>query len=178
MATATPIPIVDASPGEASESYDQIGFLERNLERQIAAIRASDVKITFLVPTTTAMLGFLAANVSRAGFGVPTTAYALASAAPLILAYASLALTVIPRLGTGKGRSKLFFGSIACHSVESYVSEVCTLRREEYVTELAEQCHATALIARKKYRHVRNAYLCFFVALPFWTTAIYLLNKA
>ena len=80
----------------ALDALDRVDLLEKNLGRQIEAIRASDIKITFLVPTLTGMLGFLAANVTRAAPGSPTVAYTLLSAAPLVLAYAFLALTVIP----------------------------------------------------------------------------------
>jgi Family of unknown function (DUF5706) len=164
-----PVPVYDA--------LDRLDLLEKNLGRQIEAIRASDTKITFLVPTLTGMLGFLAANVTRAAPGSPIVAYTLLSAAPLVLAYAFLALTVIPRM-TSDSRSHLFFGDISRQSPEAYREAMRSLTRAAYIDELAGQCHATAMIARTKYRHVRNAYLAFFVALPFWATAIYLVNRA
>jgi hypothetical protein len=72
----------------------------------------------------------------------------------------------------------LFFGGISRVSPEAYSEAVRRLTRSAYVEELARQCHATAMIARTKYRHVRNAYLAFFVALPFWAIAIFLVNRA
>jgi hypothetical protein len=159
-----------------SDALDQVDLLEKNLERQIEAIRASDIKITLLVPTLTGMLGFLAANLNRVAPGSPIVAYALLSAAPLILAYAFLALTVIPRMKSDS-RSHLFFGGISRQSPEVYREAMRSFTRAAYVEELAGQCHATAMIARTKYGHVRNAYLAFFVALPFWATAIFLVNR-
>jgi hypothetical protein len=159
-----------------ARELDQVDVLEKNLGRQIEAIRASDVKITFLVPTMTAMLGFLAANISRAEPGSPPAVYALVSATPLVLAYAFLALTVIPRISPNS-RSSIFFGGIARQAAEAYAAGMNGLTRADYIAELARECHTTAQIARTKYRYVRYAYLAFFLALPFWTVAIYLLNR-
>ena len=86
-------------------------------------------------------------------------------------------MTVIPRM-TSNSRSHLFFGGISRQSPEDYCEAMRSLTRAAYIDELAGQCHATAMIARTKYRHVRKAYLAFFVALPFWATAIYLVNRA
>jgi hypothetical protein len=153
-----------------------VDILEKNLNRQIEAIRASDVKITFLVPTMTGMLGFLAASVSRAPPGVLAALHALLGTAPLLLAYVFLALTVIPRMKSDS-RSKVFFGGISRQSPETYSEAMRCLSLADYVAELARECHATAGIARSKYRHVRNAYLAFFVSLPFWAGSIFLLNR-
>ena len=53
--TAGPVPAPEISFSDRRE------ILEANLTRQNEAIRASDTKVTLLVPTTTAMLGILAA---------------------------------------------------------------------------------------------------------------------
>ena len=45
-----------------SGEFDTILLLETNLDRQTDAIRAADTKINFLVPTCTAMLGFVAGS--------------------------------------------------------------------------------------------------------------------
>ena len=90
-AQQAPERVLRGGPAPAFDALDRVDLLEKNLGRQIEAIRASDIKITFLVPTLTGMLGFLAANVTRAAPGSPTVAYTLLSAAPLVLAYAFLA---------------------------------------------------------------------------------------
>jgi Family of unknown function (DUF5706) len=165
----------EAGPTDPEEQLDRIDVLEKNLSRQIEAIRASDVKITFLVPTMTGMLGFLAASVSRAPSSGSAGLYGLLGTVPLILAYVFLALTVIPRM-KADSRSKVFFGGIARESPDAYAAAMARLGSTEYLAELARECHTTAKIARSKYRHVRNAYLAFFVSLPFWATSIFLLN--
>jgi hypothetical protein len=156
-------------------TIDPIRLLEKNLERQIESIRGSDVKITLLVPTMTAMTGVLAAMLRGANLGMLPRTYILLSIIPIAIAYAQMGLSVIPRMRI-RSSSLLFFGSIATHAPPDYVAAIRSLTRDAYVEDLAEQCHTSARIARDKYRHVRNAYLAFFVALPLWTVAIYLLS--
>jgi hypothetical protein len=165
----------EPTPAVADDPIRRIDVLEKNLARQIEAIRFSDAKITILAPTLTAMLGFLAATVPRAAPGVPAAKYALMGVVPLVLAYVFLALTVIPRISSGS-RSRLFFGGIRHHTPDGYVEAMARMTTAEYIDELARDCHATAVIARRKNLHVRNAYLAFFVSLPFWAAAIFLLN--
>ncbi len=164
-------------PTDSLDFRDRREILEANLERQVEAIRASDAKIVLLVPTTTAMLGVLAALLRGAGVsGLPALTIAL-STLPLLLAYFFMALTLIPRLRPG-GRSLLFFGGVAARAPAAYQADLAALTPEAYLADLAAQCHVTAGIARTKYAHVRHAYLAFFAALPFWALAIFLLNSA
>jgi hypothetical protein len=88
-----------------------------------------------------------------------------------------MALSLIPRIRPG-GRSLLFFGGIAALPRAEYRAAMLGLEADAYLADLAEQCHATAEIARTKYRHGRFAYLAFFLALPFWALAIWLLGGA
>ena len=67
-------------------------ILEANLARQIEAIRASDNRISLLVPTTTAMIGILAALLRLAHLSSSATLYSWqVSTVPLIAAYAMMA---------------------------------------------------------------------------------------
>jgi hypothetical protein len=168
-----PQPLPSGQPDAAP--LDLRSVLELNLERQVESIRASDAKIQLLVPTTTAMIGVLAALMRGPGPGALKAVYALVGALPLIVALGFMAMTVIPRL-RGEGGSLLFFGGIAGRSADDFRSAMKGLSPEAYLADLADQCHATAGIARDKYRQVRNAYLAFFTALPFWALSIYLLN--
>lgn len=154
---------------------DRRSILEANLARQSEAIRAADAKLVLLVPTTTAMAGVLAALLRGAGgHGLPAL-YVVIAALPIICAYFFMGLTLIPRVRRDS-RSLLFFGSLAARDPASHRAEFADLTPAAYLDDLVDQCHVTAAIARTKYRHVRNAYLAFFVALPFWALAIYLLS--
>ncbi len=80
---------------------DRREILEANLARQNEAIRASDAKITLLVPTTTAMLGILAALFRLAPLTPNASVLVAVSTLPLILAYALMAIAIIPRFRGG-----------------------------------------------------------------------------
>jgi Family of unknown function (DUF5706) len=159
-----------------AEPFDRRAMLEANLHRQVESIRASDGKIQLLVPTTTAMIGVLAALLRGPSPATLKAIYALVGALPLVVALAFMAMTVIPRMRSGSP-SLLFFGGIAGRDRAAFRREVLALGPDAYLADLADQCHATAGIARAKYRQVRNAYIAFFVALPSWALAIHLLNR-
>ena len=96
---------------------DHREMLEANLARQIESIRASDAKITLLVPTTTAMLGILAALLRDHQLGPMSMLYVLLSTLPLLLAYGLMAMAVIPRLRGHPQPSLLFFGDLAARDL-------------------------------------------------------------
>ena len=56
-----------------SDTFDRARALEENLARQIEAIRASDVKITLLVPTCTAMIGVVISSRRVRPRGAPSS---------------------------------------------------------------------------------------------------------
>jgi hypothetical protein len=159
-----------------ADGFDRARMLERNLERQIEAIRAADTKIVLLVPTATAMIGVLAALLRDSGLAPLSMAYVVLATLPIVTSYAFMAMAVIPRL-RGPGQSLLYFGGISTRSLDAYRDTMLGLGTEGYLSDLAEQCHVTAGIARSKHRHVRHAYLAFFLALPFWAFAVYLLRS-
>ena len=164
-------------PETAISFADRREILEANLARQIEAIRASDAKITLLVPTTTAMLGILAALFRIAHLAPHATLFVAISTLPLMLAYALMAVAIIPRFRGGQSSSVLFFGGLAQRSTTEARQALLALDGPAYLADLAEQCHATAGIAETKYRHVRNAYIAFLVALPFWALTIFFLTR-
>ncbi len=151
-------------------------LLEANLQRQIEAIRAADIKIALLVPTTTAMLGVLAALLRDKAPDSLHMLWASLCAGPLLVAFALMAAGVIPRLRGNPSRSLLFFGDLAAHESHEAQAALLAVTPNAYLADLASQCHATARIAGTKHRSVRRAYLAFLLALPFWLMTIWLLN--
>lgn len=166
-----------SEPPTGRKAFDRADMLERNLARQIEAIRASDAKVTLLVPTSTAMLGILAALLRLSDHSNLTIFTLAVCTLPLVAAYAAMALAVIPRIRGGERASLIFFGGLAARDRAEAREALLALDHDAYLADLAEQCHATAGIAQTKYRHVRSAYVAFFTALPFWTLAIYLLTR-
>ena len=178
-------PAADGPPPDATVSalHDRrIDFrnhremLEANLQRQTEAIRAADLKIALLVPTTTAMLGVLAAMLRDKVLDPFQVLAVCICAAPLILAFGLMAAGVIPRLRFTPARSLLFFGDLAALKADAAQTALLSVAPQAYLADLAGQCHTTASIAGAKHRSVRRAYLAFMVALPFWLVAIWVLN--
>ncbi len=179
----TPTLVEPAPDGTVSALHDRkIDFrnhremLEGNLARQTEAIRAADIKIALLVPTTTAMLGVLAALLRDKSLDPVQVLAVCLCAAPLILAFALMAAGVIPRLRFTPSRSLLFFGDLAAQTADAAQTALLSVTPQSYLADLAAQCHTTASIAGAKHRSVRRAYLAFMLALPFWLVAIWVLN--
>jgi hypothetical protein len=165
--------------GQAERRIDfrnQREMLEANLQRQIEAIRAADIKIALLVPTTTAMLGVLAALLRDRPPTGQTLVWVCLFAAPLLAAFALMAAGVIPRLRGSSSRSLLYFGDLSAYGATEALTALLSVSHQAYLADLAAQCHTTARIAGTKHQTVRRAYLAFLVALPFWLIAIWLLN--
>ena len=99
------------------------------------------------------------------------------STLPLILAYALMAIAIIPRFRGGRSPSLLFFGGLSHRTPAEARDALLAVDGPAYLADLAGQCQVTAEIAHTKYRHVRNAYIAFLVALPFWTLAIFFLTR-
>jgi hypothetical protein len=164
-------------PGTEISFSDRREILEANLARQNEAIRASDAKVTLLVPTTTAMLGILAALFRLAPLTPHASIFVAVSTLPLLAAYALMAVAIIPRFRGGRSASLLFFGGLTHRTPPEARAALLTVDGATYLADLADQCHVTAGIAETKYRHVRNAYIAFLVALPFWALAIFFLTR-
>jgi len=157
-------------------SFNRADMLERTLAHQIEAIRMADLKMALLVPTTSAMAGVLAALYRGARDSVLTSTAFMVALVPMVAVLLIMAFTVLPRLRFGGGQSTLFFGDISEDAPDTFARNLTTLSAEAYYDDLARQCHATARIARVKYRMVHRAYLAFLVAVPLWTVALFLLS--
>ncbi|WP_138468339.1 Pycsar system effector family protein [Poseidonocella sp. HB161398] len=156
-------------------SFSRAEFLEKNLARQSELIRAADLKVAFLVPTATAMVGVLAALLRASHPSGISVLLLKLNLVPMILLFTVIGLAVFPRFRPGAG-SLLFFGDIAAQDREAYAEAALAVDEEAYLRDLARTCHVSACIARTKLRLARLAYLCFLVILPFWASAVYVLS--
>ena len=157
-------------------SADLADLLEKNLARQTEAVRAADFKMALLVPTTSAMLGVLAALYSNAPASALTATAFHAALVPLILVFILIAVSVVPRLRRSP-TSLLFFGQIMCLDPDAFHGKVRELDWHSYHKDLTEQCYTVAAIAQTKHRIVRAAYIGFVVSLPLWGIAIWALSQ-
>ena len=156
-------------------ALDQVDLLEKNLERQVTWITASDAKIALLIPTNTLMTGFLIAQIARAELGPLRIVMVTLTIALLASSYLNAGLAVVPRF-RNSGPSSLYFGGIASQSLEQFRTRITGMTNDDYVAELIALCHSSATIARATYRHVRNAYNSFFASLLFWATSVYTMS--
>lgn len=156
-------------------ALDRYTLLERNLDRQIAWIRASDAKISMLLPINTAMLAVLAAHLAQAHLTVVHWALAIAASVPCAVSFTLAVLAVMPHI-RDDGNSLIYFTDIARRPRDDFRSQIRALEEDAHLEDLAAQVHLSAWLAREKMRHARNSYRALFIALPFWVGAIYLLN--
>jgi hypothetical protein len=169
-------PAAKAPQAAAIDFENHREILETNLHRQSEAIRSADIKIALLVPTTTVMLGVMAALLRDQEVAPLQLLVASFCLVPLLLAFVLMASGVMPRLRGSPSPSLLFFGDLSAKGAGAARDALLTLTPQAYLADLAAQCHTTASIAQTKYRLVRRAYLAFLVALPFWLVGIWVLG--
>jgi hypothetical protein len=172
-----PPPSVPASvgaPSAAAAAFDRQALLEKNLERQNAWIRNCDTKISMLLPINTALLAVLGTQLDGARLAVHWV-LVVATSIPSLISFGSSVMAAMPYLRR-TGGSLIYFGDVASHTPDDYRAGVLSVTQAAHLEDLAEQVHESALLAERKYRHVRTAYVALLIALPFWVAALYLLN--
>jgi hypothetical protein len=158
------------------ESAERIRLLEGNLDRQLAWIRAADGRSALAFALNTGMLGVLAAVSPKQAFS-SDLAPAIFAAFAVAFALASLvcvALVSFPRVKGPRG-SVVFFGGISQRNAGQFKEAVTALSDENYIEDLANQCHRNAEIATAKFKWVQIAFGCLFLSVPFWCLAVFLL---
>lgn len=157
---------------------DKIDYFEKTLARQLAWIQAADTRLSLVLPLSTAMLGTLAV-LTPAADSWPISVALLSSCAVilLILSIVFCACAAFPRTYGPKG-SMIFFGGIAQRKTDQYQSDAKSLSEEDYVDDLARQCHANAQIADTKYNWVKRGLACLFLATLPWALSVYFLYAA
>lgn len=148
--------------------------LETNLSRQLGWIAASDSKAAFGFAVATGMLGIVSSRIPLAPchwtlLGAVSTSIAGVLCATALMA---IAFATFPRTSGPKG-SLLFFGGICQRNVEQYRHAVQALSVEEYIADLADQCHRNAELASIKFTWIQRASMCLLCAAPFWVAALW-----
>ena len=155
--------------------FDRHDLLERSLDRQLAWIRASDAKISMLLPINTALLAVLAAQLGQIHATPVHWLLAAAASLPCLVSFAASVRAAMPLLRPQRD-SLFYFLDVAEHTPQQFRDRFRALDEEAALDDLAAQVHLSATAARAKMRHARNAYRALFTALPFWIAALYFIN--
>lgn len=149
------------------------------LERNLAWISASEVKVGAIVAIITAMLGGLGSAYS----GAVTDARSDWAYVAIVLAVVGLglslycaAMAVLPRLD-GPVKSLVFFGRVAKLGQADFSDSLKNVSDDELLADYAAQIHRNAEIACTKFGWVRAAMIWWFLAIVPWTVSIFLLVK-
>lgn len=150
-----------------------IEFVEHILNRDIAWVGAADAKVGPLLAIATAMLGTLAAFVSRVStLALIPVLIMTATALLLLLCLTFLGLTVFPRL-RGPADSLIYFGSVASIPENSYLDRLSKLSTDEIYTDLARQCYRNAKIAMIKHKAITRAMACLIASILPWVVSLW-----
>lgn len=150
-------------------------MLQWKLERLLYWIRIAEVRMTIILPLSTAMLSVVAVLAPKSGSW--TVAAGIFAALACLLIIASIicaAISSFPRTKGPKG-SLVYFGGIDSRGLEQYKKDINSLEEEHYINDLMAQCHINAQIAQKKFLWIKNALGCLFASIVPWSIAVYLL---
>lgn len=162
-----------------SDTQQRIATAQWILERHLAWISAAEVKVGVIVTLDTALLGGLAAAFGTSdscGRTMWTYIFTLAAATGGVVGLFCTAMAVLPRI-TGPKTSLIFFGPIASQDAASYGAQFKQATDDYLLTDLTDQIHRNAQIARDKYKWVRRSMRVSFIAAAIWIVAISLLVK-
>ena len=165
--------------GDVMTKDDLLPLLEANLARQLQWIGAADTKATFAFTLVTAMLGVLAAIAPRSPAEWTVTPAVFASLAALlgVVALLFVSFASFPRT-KGPPGSLVYCGGVARRSASEFKGAVDSLSVEEYVADLASQCHRNAEIAMQKFVWVQRALLCLYISVLPWALTLWLLYNS
>jgi hypothetical protein len=111
-------------------TFDHRELMEKNLERQIAWLRAGDAKISMLLPVDTVMLAVPAAQLGSAHLTAWHWGFATVASLPSFYSFFSAVRAAMPHFQQ-KGRSLIYLGDIAEQTPESYRTHVVGLTAEQ-----------------------------------------------
>lgn len=148
-------------------------YLEKSLQRLLSWIVAVELRLTFLLTISLAMLSVLAGIAPKpfilCGFA---SINGIIAAILLLFSIFFAALATFPRT-TGPAGSLIFFGELSALSFDDYRNKVSELNDAQYIDDLVAQCHRNAQIARIKFSHIKRSLVAVFFSAPFWLLSVY-----
>ena len=148
--------------------YLDVTALENNLERQIGWVRASESRLSLVLPLSTVLFGVIAAKLDQ----IPDGFTMVLGASWISLALVSLsiifaAISTFPRTN-GPSDSIVFFGSMARESYVAYLDKIENIDGESYRADLIRQIHRNSEIAANRYQWIKYSMVALLSSFPFW----------
>lgn len=161
--------------GSLESQVDHVDVLEKELPRLLEWVRAAESRLALVLPLSTAMLGALSV-LAPAASRWPVSGAVTASFAAffLVLSIIFAACASFPRT-TGPKGSLIYFGCIVQKDLSQYSTAMRELTRDDYLDDLAKQCHRNAQIAERKYAWTRRSIACLFIGAAPWAVSLFLL---
>ncbi|MBN2905758.1 MAG: hypothetical protein JXJ18_03505 [Rhodobacteraceae bacterium] len=145
--------------------FELTDYLEKNLDRQIDFIRASETRLRFLVPMISLSLAAWATAFRVADIGAYSNATAgIVSIFLIVLSLFFCYRSVFPNL-RGAENSNIFFYHICQKSFSEFRCTSENMSEKEYNRDLIEQCYVNARIANSKFKNISRAMLSWFLSL-------------
>jgi len=148
---------------------------EKTLARLLEWIRGAEAKVAPVLAIGTAMLGVLGAlapGVSE--WTMCGAAVVILAGVLLLVSLLLLFLASIPRT-KGPQDSRVFFEAIKETKPHDYLTAIRALTRDEYIADLAAQCHRNAEICSLKFRLVWGSTCLLFLAVIPWLVGVWVL---
>lgn len=155
------------------EAFDNVGALEKSLERQLAWIRQSDTKAQMLIAVNLALIGAVVGKAPSAdGFDWRVwIVFLVGTGWPMLNLYWCFA-SVSPHVKDTPNSSLLFFGLIESLGEAKYTEAIGSRTQEDYEEDLIRQTFINAKIANTKYRRLTRVTNFMFACVPLSLVAI------
>lgn len=145
--------------------FDRKDFLEKNLERQIGFVRASETRIRFLLPALSVTLAIWFAGFQKSDFSDTFTILTgVLSIIGFLLSYYFAWEAMFPDID-GPKNSLIFFGGIASRSKENFQNEIEEIDEETYLSDLSDQTYINAKIATRKFKATQKSMMFWYFSL-------------
>jgi hypothetical protein len=141
------------------------------LARLFDWVGKTDGRTAFLFAVNTALggvaLGALAlSNWSAfevAAFGVYFAFFSIVSYNLILVQYPNV---------SSPNKSMLFFGTIASHSFDEFVSRFSSMKDDDYLRDVLYQCHVNSAIVQKKFQRLQRAMFLLILSSVVWVPIV------
>ncbi len=150
----------------------EIEALERNLDRQLSWVRASETRLSLVLPLATALFGSVAVKIGDlTGKDLFEMSVSVVALILITLSFLCAAAALFPRTN-GPSNSVVFFGGISSDELEVFIEKSLEIQPENLKRDLATQIYINASIAAKKYRWMQRSMFFLVLSLTPWAIVV------